>query len=261
MKKTFIYALIDPRNNEVRYIGKANNPIKRYTNHYNSARDRNTHKRNWITSVRKDGHRPDLLILDEVNIDEWIFWESFYISLYKSFGFHLVNYTFGGDGSTFGNSGSFKSGNIPHNKGIPCTEETKEKIRNKLIGIPNISSYKKIIQYDLDYNVVAKYTSMKEAVLKSNGYFNITKISNCCKLIRNQHRNYIWRYDDDIAIDKKKVSLLEKSIIQYDKNFNELYTFSSIKEASINTGIFASNICLCCKLKAKSAGGFIWRYK
>ena len=157
MENVFIYALSDPRNNQVRYIGKANNPEDRYTNHFNSARDKNTHKRNWINNVRKDGLRPELIIIDEVPKSEWQYWEKFYISLFKTWGFSLVNYTEGGDGSTFGNSGSWKKGNIPHNKGVPCAEETKQKIKDKLTGRPNINSYKPIIQYDLEYNVLKKY--------------------------------------------------------------------------------------------------------
>ena len=71
MKNVYIYALVDPRDNHVRYIGKANKPEDRYKNHFNSSRDKNTHKRNWINSVRKDGFRPELLIIDEVSIDNW----------------------------------------------------------------------------------------------------------------------------------------------------------------------------------------------
>ena len=133
MKTTFIYALIDPRDNNIKYIGKSNNPLNRYKNHFNSARDKNTHKRNWINQLRSNGYRPELLVIDEVNLEEWVFWECFYISLYKSYGFKLVNYTSGGDGLSIGNNHTWKNGNIPHNKGVKCSESTKNKIRNKLI--------------------------------------------------------------------------------------------------------------------------------
>lgn len=62
MKNVYIYALIDPRNNYVRYIGKANNPKERYKNHNNASRDKNTHKRNWINDLRKNSLRPELII-------------------------------------------------------------------------------------------------------------------------------------------------------------------------------------------------------
>jgi len=46
MEKVYIYTLEDPISEEIRYVGKANNPINRFKNHLNSARDKNTHKRN-----------------------------------------------------------------------------------------------------------------------------------------------------------------------------------------------------------------------
>lgn len=258
MKQVYIYALIDPRNNQIRYVGKANNPYERYKNHFNSARDKNTHKRNWINNVRKDGFRPELLIIDLVNINEWHFWEKFYISLYKSYGFDLLNYTEGGDGSTFGNKGSFKKGNIPYNKGMSISEETKRKIRENYV--PNDGSNVKVIQYDLDFNLIKKYKSISEAVKESNNYFNSGKISACCMFKRKQHRNYIWRYDDGKEIIKEKVTLLRKKVIQYDKQMNKINEYNSIKDASYKLNIFEAGICACCKGKLKTSGGFIWRY-
>ena len=261
MKNVYIYALIDPRDNQVRYIGKANNPEDRYKDHYNSARDKNTHKRNWINSVRNDGFRPELLIIDEVSIDNWQYWECFYISLYKTWGFNLVNYTSGGDGSTFGNKGSWKKGNIPYNKGIPQDEKTKQKIREKLTGTTNISSYKPIIQYDIKYNEIKRYKCIKDAVDESSGLFLRGKISSCCKGIRKHHRGFIWKYDDNKELVIEKIILGKKSVVQYDKNNNELNRFDSIKDASSKTGIYSANICSCCKGRKKTSGGFIWKYE
>jgi hypothetical protein len=262
MKQVYIYALIDPRNGQIRYIGKANNPNERYKNHFNSARDKNTHKRNWINSIRKDGFRPELLIIDCVNIVEWQYWEKFYVSLYKYYGFDLLNYTAGGDGTTFGNDGSFKKGNIPHNKGVSCTQEKKNKISKSLIGFIsdyNKSKSKKIIQYDINYNLINKYASISEAA-KSNELFDRKKISECCSLKRKQHRNYIWKFDDGILLIKEKIKLLNKNVVQYNKQMIEINRFSSIKEAENETKVFSSNITSCCKFKVKSAGGYIWRY-
>jgi hypothetical protein len=260
MQNVFIYALSDPRTNQVRYIGKANNPKDRYTNHFNSSRDKNTHKRNWINSIRKDGFRPELIIIDEVPIIEWHYWEKFYISLFKTWGFDLVNYTLGGDGSTFGNKGSFKKGNIPHNKGIACSDETKQKIKNKLIGISNVASYKPIIQYDTDYNQIKRYKCISDAIFESGGYFSASKISNCLKGKRNHHRGFIWKYDNDVDLNKVEIKFLRKQVIQFDKNLNEINRYSSIKMAEKETNILSVNICACCKGKVKTAGGYIWKY-
>ena len=262
MKTTYIYALIDPRNNHVRYIGKANDPYDRYINHFNSARDKNTHKRSWINSVRNDGFRPELLILDKVPLDKWQWWETFYISLYQTYGFKLVNYTNGGDGSTFGNKGSWKKGNIPHNKGIPCKEETKQKIKDKLIGTSNISSYKPVIQYDLQYNEIKRYKCVKDAVDESKGLFIRSKISACCNLKRNKHQGFVWRWDNgDDFVERVKQPKKGKIVYQYDLDFNLKKIFNSLKEASDILNIESSNIAFCCKHHHRKAGGFYWRYK
>lgn len=259
LKLTYIYALIDPRDDQVRYIGKANNPKSRYINHFNSSRDKNTHKRNWINNIRKDGYRPELLILDEVLISEWKFWECYYISLFKTFGFKLTNSTDGGDGSTFGNIGTFRKGLIPHNKGIPRSEVTKKKISESLTGGENPSCHKKVIQYDLNYEVINVYKSMTEA--SKGGIFSVSKISRCCRLRKGSHKNYIWRFGHDSISDGEIVSVLEKPVIQLNKNGEELNEYVSIKEASKSTGIFESNICACCKGRVKTSGGYIWVYK
>lgn len=260
MENVFIYALSDPRNDQIRYVGKANNPEDRYTNHFNSARDKNTHKRNWINSVRKDGLRPELIIIDEVPKSEWVYWEKFYISLFKTWGFSLLNYTEGGDGSTFGNSGSWKKGNIPYNKGVPCSEETKQKIKDKLTGRSNIKSYKPIIQYDLEYNLLKRYKCVKDAIDESGGFFSAGKISNCLTGKRKHHRGFLWKYDDGSDLNKFDVIFLKKQVIQFDKSLRELKRYSSIKIAELETNIHAANICACCKGKVKTAGGYIWKY-
>ena len=49
--KTFIYGLCDPETNEIRYIGKSNQPKKRLQDHIYSCERTVTHKNNWIKSL------------------------------------------------------------------------------------------------------------------------------------------------------------------------------------------------------------------
>lgn len=51
-----------------------------------------------------------------------------------------------------------------------------------------------------------------------------------------------------------------KPVKQYSTNGVLLNTYITGKEASQKTGVSGSGICNCCKKKAKTAGGFIWRY-
>ena len=52
-----------------------------------------------------------------------------------------------------------------------------------------------------------------------------------------------------------------KSIFQINKEGKIINEFGSMHEATRMTGIRTPAICLCCKRKQKSAGGYIWRYK
>jgi hypothetical protein len=99
VNNTYIYCLIDPITKEVRYIGKSNNPNQRLVEHIKYSKY-NSYKDNWIFGLKNKGLFPELFILDEVIQDEWSFWEKYYISLYKSWGFKLTNLTEGGDGNS-----------------------------------------------------------------------------------------------------------------------------------------------------------------
>tara|TARA_R110002020_G_C15930239_1_gene743730 strand:+ start:91 stop:627 length:537 start_codon:yes stop_codon:yes gene_type:complete len=121
--KTNIYALVDPRNDKIRYVGKANDVNQRLKNHLNPARYRPTYKFNWIRKLRRLDLKPYLIILDEVEVEEWQFWEKWWIVMCKAWGFDLVNYTEGGDGLTHGNQTSFKKGNKSWNEGKGNTKK------------------------------------------------------------------------------------------------------------------------------------------
>lgn len=94
--KTFIYILIDPRNNQVRYVGQTINIEKRLKSHLRTNKTFNVRKEEWILSLINDGLKPEIFIIDtlENDID---FWEIHYISLYAYYGFDLLNITIGGN--------------------------------------------------------------------------------------------------------------------------------------------------------------------
>jgi hypothetical protein len=97
INESYIYALIDPVTGHVRYIGYTSFLKKRFEEHKRSKSG--TYKGNWICSLRKNGMVPLLEIIDVVEECSVKFWEEYYISLYKSWGFKLTNGTLGGDGT------------------------------------------------------------------------------------------------------------------------------------------------------------------
>lgn len=94
-KLTFIYALRDPRDNEIRYVGKSDNPHKRLIGHLSDTTV--CYRTNWVAELRREKLIPEIMILDRVPKAEWTYWEKYYIERLSRV-FNLTNSTGGGDG-------------------------------------------------------------------------------------------------------------------------------------------------------------------
>jgi hypothetical protein len=99
--KIFIYALVDPveYNENHIYIGKSNNPYRRYGEHINDMKM--TSKVNWIKSLLSKGFKPDLVVLEQCeNVESvWKNREKYFIKFYRSKTYYtVVNATNGGEG-------------------------------------------------------------------------------------------------------------------------------------------------------------------
>ena len=117
MEYTYIYSLSDPITHEIRYIGKTNNIVKRLYGHLTKSNlVKYTHKNNWIKQLLLYGSKPIIEIIDKVPNSEWIFWEIYWISQFKVWGFNLTNLTDGGD--TVKNVIRFGSDNTNYNYNI-----------------------------------------------------------------------------------------------------------------------------------------------
>lgn len=96
-----IYALSDPRTNEVRYVGKAANPAKRLQAHLSAFQltQYRSRKNSWLRSLLEKGLKPDLLIVDsDIPAEDLNEAEKFWIAVYRGWGVPLTNGTDGGDG-------------------------------------------------------------------------------------------------------------------------------------------------------------------
>lgn len=94
---TNIYALIDPRTSECRYVGKANNPDKRLVSHLSPSKlSVQTHKTCWLVGLLAAGGRPEMVILEKVPKAAWAEAEMYWIAILKSLGADLTNDNAGG---------------------------------------------------------------------------------------------------------------------------------------------------------------------
>lgn len=99
MRKVFIYGLVDPRSQMIRYVGKANNVWQRLARHLEPRQLADgSHRANWLRSLVNQGLVPDVVILEEVDEDQWQERERAWIAHYRDAGFDLTNGTDGGDG-------------------------------------------------------------------------------------------------------------------------------------------------------------------
>ena len=135
----YIYILRDPRDNRVRYVGKANDIAQRMKQHLHCARHHHkTHRDNWIRSLLLAGHKPTADILEEVSVDGWADAERHWIAHYLAMGMPLTNMTSGGEAGPSCLGKKFGPFSVEHRAKIsaarlgkkfgPFSEEHKAKI-------------------------------------------------------------------------------------------------------------------------------------
>lgn len=122
----FIYALSDPRTNEIRYVGKTVNMRSRLHGHIYD--DEKTHKSAWIKSLKAKGLKPTMEVLESFFDEADSLWqesERWWISYLRFIGCPLTNLDSGG------------------NAGKRMSDESKEKVRQSKIGIPRSEECKR----------------------------------------------------------------------------------------------------------------------
>lgn len=221
-KTTFIYTLSCPLSNDIRYVGKSDNIKNRIRDHLSKSKKLKTHKDKWICSLNKNHSKPKLEILDIVDKNEWKFWEQHYISLFKSWGFNLVNHTNGGDG------GSFKK----------HTEETKKKMSQLRKGKkrkPFSEETKKAMSESAKKRAMP-LKAIQTSANKRRGKKRPPMSESTKEKLRNYRLNKIHTKE---TIEKIKNNSSQKIKILCINN-NKIY--NSISEASAELKLFSSNI-------------------
>lgn len=93
MNRAFVYYLLDPRDDQIRYVGFSKYPRDRYK--YHSLGLDKTHKGTWVRSLHKLNLQPKLKIVCQCSVE---FAKEIEISLISKLHSRLTNGTRGGDG-------------------------------------------------------------------------------------------------------------------------------------------------------------------
>lgn len=134
MASVYIYSLIDPRDDEVKYVGKTKDLAERLKSHLKDAKRSNTPKNAWLLKLRRLGLKPQVEVLEEVAESDWELAERRWIRKFRREGCFLKNVSDGGEGRTAPLSEETKRKLGEAGKGRIVKEETRSKLSKALKG-------------------------------------------------------------------------------------------------------------------------------
>lgn len=232
----YIYKITNILNNYF-YIGQTKNSVnKRLNSHISNAFKRNKHNNKFYNAIEKygkDNFKIEIIKqIEDLKLDEY---EIYYIQKLNPH----YNSSEGGK-STKGFSGK------------------KLSLKHKANLIKN--NFKIIYQYDLEGNYLNSYKSIKSA----SEILNVSRTSISHNLNGKQKTafGFIWIFK--FLGSKIDVSNLKhgksKSILQMDINNNIIKIWDSMVDIEKELNISSGKICMCCKGKRKTTGGFKFEY-
>jgi hypothetical protein len=215
---TYIYVLVDPRDNSIRYVGKTSNPKYRLSGHITECKKESVvhYRARWIKTLLKENLKPEIKFIKVCPLEGFEEIESYYIKMYKSY--KLTNSDESGQGN-------------------------KNRIK-EVIDRQSKSSGRVVYQYDLNGDFIKEYTTVRQAARVLG--INHSYISRCCSGEYKHTKEFIFRYK---KIDVDKVvnpNGVQKKVIEIDYNGETIGEWSSIMECSRSTGIDNSHISRIC---------------
>ena len=262
----YIYGLIDPRNDKIKYVGQTKWTLnKRYCEHLRNAKYKKTKYLNlymWINKLKNIDLLPIIKKIENVDVEFLNEREKYWISYY---GKQLINVTKGGAGINFIEKRKFTK---EHRKKIGDSCRGKKHYRYGK-SAHNIESICKLSKKT--GKIIKKYLSIKDAYIDTN--VKQSAISSCLSNNRNSAGGFIWIRKCDVnnnILIKNKINLCTKyptneersiKVEKYDILTNKLLKkYKSFKEAGRDNNSSDSTIIAGCrKNKGNISLGFKWK--
>lgn len=172
--KVFIYGLFDPKNNELRYVGKAINLANRLKSHIDFAKDDiSCPKSDWIKELLAQNLEPIISVLEETTEEGWAEAEIRWIADCRAKGLNLFNVADGGPNPPDWMGRKQSSYHVRKrvearkaNDSYGHSEETKQKISQKKKGTK--------LGFDNPFYGKHHTQETKEKIKKNNSWYKPT---------------------------------------------------------------------------------------
>lgn len=232
--KVYIYGLMCPQKNIIRYVGKSKKPERRYSEHLSHSKAKrcdNIHLYRWIAKLLRENLKPVLIVLDECDSQNWKEREKQWIS---DFGLNdLLNMNEGGI-------------EPPNNTGFKWSEEQKKKHPAHLKkGKPQ--------WIDIPHPLLGKEHPAKGQ--KRSKEF--------CELMREQRLENNGMRGVKLS-EKRRIELREKqskSVVLLNESGAPQKEYLSAKQATIELNLTAGAVSRVCNGEYKQTKGYFFKWK
>lgn len=265
----YIYGLVDPSTNELRYVGKTIHLKQRLRKHM--TRLENNRKASWIKNLKEKGIKPELVILEVIedsDDSDWQKWESWWIAYFLQLGCRLTNLNGGGQGGIRPSDQTRQKQSLAH-LGKTLSVTTRNKISHANKGVPKPLGFpEKLRKANLgklhSIETKNKLSNISRSNLTSDRLAKMLAGAKTPEAIAKSIESYrLARLRPDVILNIKAGALKRsRPIMQFALDGTFVARFNSTGEAFTVTGVNRAHMGSCANGRKgfKTAGGFLWKY-